>query len=65
MENKFTVANLLNGFYDIDNNTHNLHFIDGWINNIPASEHPEAETDEFYWDNQENIDKALEQGEVE
>lgn len=65
MENKFTVANLQNGFYNAGDNTYDLEFVDGWIRNIPANEHPEAAEDEFYWDNQDKINAALEQGDVE
>ncbi|MCW6663967.1 hypothetical protein NHG23_08730 [Aerococcaceae bacterium NML190073] len=65
MENKFTVANLLEGFYNAPENTYDLRFENGWIKGIPANEHPEAETDEFYWDNQDKINEALEQGDVE
>lgn len=61
---KFKVENLMNGFYNEVERTYDLEFTDGWINGIPAGEHPEAETDEHYWDNQETIDIASEQGEI-
>lgn len=60
MKKLFKVGELNNGYFNYDE--YELEFENGWIRNIPASSHPEAATDEYYWDNQDNIDKAIEEG---
>lgn len=63
MAKLFEVKNLMNGFFDGE--FYDLEFTNGWIKRIPASEHEGAKTDEYYWDNQINIDRAIESGEIE
>ena len=63
MSKLFKLEDLLNSYYD--NGIYDLEFTNGWIKRIPASEHPEAATDEDYWDDQEHIDEALEESEFE
>lgn len=58
MKNKLTVENLNASYYD--NGLHELEFkLDGktvFVRNIKLDEEP----DEFYWDDEENVSKAVE-----
>ena len=59
----FKSEDLLNSYYD--NGFYELEFTNGWIRKISAEDHKEAESDEYYWDSQKNIDEALEESEFE
>lgn len=65
MERLFKAENLMNGYYDEGTGVYDLEFTNGWIKHIPASEHPEAATDEDYWEDQLHIDWAIDEGEWE
>ena len=64
---KLNIDNLNATYFDGDNNIYELEFI---INNtivtvqVNADDFEEASVNEWYWDNEDNVNRAVEMGEV-
>lgn len=64
MKKNLTIENLNATYYDEDMNLYTLEFFDGTLVDVDASIFDGKEIDEYFFDDEENFNLAIEEGEI-
>lgn len=64
MKKNLTIENLNATYYDEDMNEYTLEFFDGTLVDVDASIYDGKEIDEYFFDDEENFNLAIEEGEI-
>lgn len=64
MKKNLTIENLNATYYDEDMNQYTLEFFDGTLVDVDASIFDGKEIDEYFFDDEENFNLAIEEGEI-
>lgn len=64
MEKNLTMENLNATYYDEAMNQYTLEFFDGTLVDVDASIYDGKEVDEYFFDDEENFNLAIENGEI-
>lgn len=64
MKKNLTIENLNATYYDEDMNQYTLEFFDGTLVDVDASIYDGKEIDEYFFDDEENFNLAIEEGEI-
>ena len=64
MKKNLTIANLNASYYDRDMNQYTLEFFDGTLVDVDGSVFEGKEIDEYFFDDEENFNLAIEEGEI-
>lgn len=64
MKKNLTIENLNATYYDEAMNQYTLEFFDGTLVDVDASIYDGKEIDEYFFDDEENFNLAIEEGEI-